>query len=67
MLLISNPRMVKEDVHFIPSSGHRMSFGSFMLLIGMTLVLSKLKACPKIVWKFWMYFVAFLGLQGCVS
>ena len=50
--------MVKDDDHFMPSSGQSMSVGSFLVPTGMTLVLSKLQAKPDMLWKFWMYFVA---------
>ena len=56
--------MVKVEVQVIPSSGQRISLGSFMAPTGMTVVLSKLHAKPEMVWKSWIYFVAFSRLLG---
>ena len=67
LLSISNLSMVKDDNHFMPSSGQRMSVGSLSTPTGMTLVLSKLQAKPDMVWKSWMYFVAYCRLLAVRS
>ena len=61
---MSNPKMVKDDDHSIPSSGQSVSLGSFFTHTGMTRVLSRLQGRPEMLWKFFIYFVACLRLSG---